>query len=48
MGPMALDDVAGVCQLELLHKGSSVHCDGRSAMPCTVQAAFQDMSHTFM
>lgn len=48
MGPRGLDDVAGVCQLQLLHKGSGVHCDGRIAMPCTVQAGFQDMSHQFM
>ena len=44
MGPSALD-VPGVCELQFLHKGRGVHCDGLRTMPCTVQAAFQHQLH---
>ena len=44
MGPSAMDDLAGICELQLLHQRGGVQCrDG--ARPCTLHAAFQHTSH---
>ena len=46
MGPIAMDDVAGVCELQLLHQRGGVQCrDG--ARPCTMQVAFQQTAMTW-